>query len=348
MRRWISSSSASKLFAKNSIPSRRPEDVVALFANSAPTISSRAESGPLFDHLRDRILGFHASHALQILSILDRFNATLLPPQVVLDDLKDVIVSGKLGTGELVKGLEILAKFQGSLWDPQDVHPLVIADHSFSVAQAVRLAMIGIPVDVPMVDDSSLVSAKLALLHNKPELVANVDTVPLAAIPYVAMTHAAWLKSSALPSRWHDRAQTAVPAMEPGNAQMTLWSLLAMGYDASHPLLVSLYTVASRGVWKSLAMKNQCMLKMEDDFDVPYPVRIPQIAAKRKLAMIDAIALTCPTADKNIRLHNHFIDLRIGNKLILVNPVPKDPFFQIYKRHFPADVAEVSSLDNYS
>ena len=368
--RWMTTSrtqtkSALKLCVEKSIPIHKPRDLIAVFADPIAATASREDYMSLISRVESRILGFGQMDAFQLLNCLDRYAHTAVPPRSLVGDLRDCLLSGSssnrnvLSPIEFVRPLEIIANFNGPTWDPVSAStspPVisVVANSSIdSLIRLCRLGMVSTPGLVDRVDNlrkkaTPLQAAKLAMYLSDPSLLPNPsESVPIGTLPYVLQFFAAGGGES-LPAAWYDYTTAAAPAMDPVQAQLSVWSLLALGYIPTDPLVSTLYHAANLADWHCIPMKQQCMMGMDPFYRPPYPVRIPQFASTRKSDRVDSILRTLrdrgAMAEKDPVVDDkYFADLRVNDKYVLVNTVSTDVRFKIFKRLIPVEVVEVDT-----
>jgi hypothetical protein len=301
---------------------------------------TKAESDSLFQHLESRILGFDSLHTFQLLVCMN--DRSIVPPSSIVNDLHETLLGdvSRLSLDELLKGMELLGGLQGYDWDPEKVffEPSVVQ----KLAQIkkpndlIRLCNLGVYLDsTPEEPLSPLQASKLAMYLNMPSLIQHPFNS--ATLPYYLATCAAW--SHSLVDNFE---QSLLRSLSPDQAQLSVWSLLACGCSSSSPAVEKLWKQASLGMWTNLAMKHQCMQKMDPDYVPPYPIRIPQFASNRRRNRISEEIASLPSTlsvRQNARVNNHLIDIEIdGSRLIQICTVPRDPFFQIHSRFINAEI----------
>jgi hypothetical protein len=87
---------------------------------------------------------------------------------------------------------------------------------------------------------------------------------------------------------------------------------------------------------------------MDEGYMVTYPLRIPVVGgALQKRRCIDRLAKQLRdrnySVEKDCREGNYLVDIKVNGNLLLINPIPRDPFFRIHKRLMRREVLEIST-----
>lgn len=336
--------SASRLWQQGSIPSHSPADILGILAFT--DLSQKINLEPLMDHLRQRIMGISPILCFQFLQLFGRSSINI--PADILEDLSELLQepSSSLSSHEYGRAMELVAMLKGSRWDPAryiNSPKLLESVSSATPALLVKLSQLRIPC-ISMLREralevqaqlSPIESTKLALFLNEKNFIP--DSASLATIPYALQYFSAWDSRSSSLLQWRAALEKYQRTISPAQAQVCLWSLLAIGEDYSDSLLKYLFRVADQGIWRSMPMRNQCFLKMNANDPIPLPIRIPQLALGRKQQFIDELVKRNPGIKAHTCAGNYMYDFSINEKFGIVNVLPTDPLFMIYSHFLPSN-----------
>ncbi len=337
--------SALRLWQQGSIPSHSPADILGILAFT--DLSKKVNLDPLIDHLRKRIMGISPMLCFQFLQLFNK-SSTINIPVDILDDLSEVLQesSSSLSSHEYGRAMELVAMLKGPRWDPAryiDSPKLLESVSSATPALLVKLTQLRIPCISILRDRafeiktqlSPIETTKLALFLNEKNLIPT--SASLATIPYALQYFAAWDSQSSNLPQWRAALEKYQRTMSPAQAQVCLWSLLAIGEDYSDSLLQSLFRVADQGIWRSMPMKHQCLLRMNANDPIPLPIRIPQLALGRKQQFIDELVKRNPGMKAHTYAGNYMYDFTVNEKFGVINVLPTDPLCMIHSHFLPSN-----------
>jgi hypothetical protein len=356
------------LFAKKQLPIHAPQGIVAALVNAGA--ENNSSSSVILDQLRSRVLAFKPEQAFQVLFSCRRANISLSPDLV--EELRECLIgpSFRVEPSLLVHSLEILRRMEGPFWDPSSIanEAIVrrIAEDACSASELLKLCRIGFGAKSSILNRAIFLlqqgavsiaqSWELALYLNDPALVAVLDpeAIPRSALAFGIAFSAAWNHAKIFQLLFDRVTRNTANSLSPLEAQLVLSCLLARRVSSSHPLLNHLRIVADRGEWNCLHTKHLCLSLMDNDFEVPYPIRLPLLGGQgRKLALLQRLRTSLEERGAKLELSpvvngKFFADLRVNEaKSVLISTDPHDPFFRINAQLIPEQtmmVRETSEL----
>lgn len=360
----MSSQHLLRLFGSRQLPTHAPSDIIAAIVNSARC--PKAEGSAVVDQLRNRLLAFKPHQASQVL--ISCANAKRELPSDVLHDLRETICGGpsEMEPVQFVRSLEILQMMQGPQWDPISVPDNVIIQviNASSPASIVRLCRLGLVSGIRTRDHalsivtpgsiSAAHACELAFYLNQPDLLPMESTLhelPALVVPYSLAFCVAWNNESRLGSILNALV-SSFRSLSSEQAQFALWLLLARGYTGSDAIVQQLFNISGHVPWNCIQTKHLCLSRLDDQYHVPYPIRVPTIGGvARKLTLVNTIQESFKAREKcedvkanQIMQGKYFVDLMVkGKQSMILSMSEYDPVFRIHSKFLPPDILCVNA-----
>ena len=355
-----------ELVARRLVPIHNPRDIVACIVNADSNSLRKTEA--VVEIMKNRLLGFEPEQASHVLLACQR-QSLILPEDIVID-LRECLVQGpfKMQPHQFIRSLEILNRMQGPRWDPltipsETVSRLTEICSADSLLKLCRMGFAGVSSHILRRALSLLKAGDLQLSQRcelafflnessfSPSFSDSVE-IPSHAVPFSLAYCVAWNHEDLFHAVMRHLPR-AISSLASRQAQLVLLSLLARGNTDDAQFVSRLRFIADLDGWACVQTKNMCLSALDEDFELPYPIRIPsRVGLDRHHNLIHALS---ESISKNhgvsVRCNQvidgkFFVDLLLNNS----NPVvicmdEMDPFFRIHSRFLPRKVRVVSARE---
>jgi hypothetical protein len=334
-----------KYLRQKSVPHRTPEDLVAIVSNTANFHWSPVVS----DILSTRLIGLQPSDVFQIVTaVYRRREKTKVPPELLNLLLSALIdASGhRLDSAALIRGIEMIRELSGQYWDPNHIAQSstvqrIVRDTCTPLRVFIRLLSLGGDWDTRSLINrvSSTISpydlARIAYLTGNFDAYSRAaKSVTADSFAFLMKADAAWDFSSG-PSWISNVPRGIFDQLSPYQAQVSLWSGLAMGVDKS--LIQILEVVANREPWRQHHMYEQYRMISDPGHSPNYPIRIPQLGLERKHLVAQRykdLLSGCGLQETRQSLSDtHLFDICVNDSFYIdIVTYPNDPNYRVYKK----------------
>ena len=355
-----------ELVARRLVPIHNPRDIVACIVNTDSNTFRKTEA--VVEIMKNRLLGFEPEQASHVLLACQR--QSLILPEYIVSDLRECLVQGpfKMEPHQFIRSLEILHRMQGPRWDPltipsKTVSRLTEICSADSLLKLCRMGFAGVSSHI-LKRALSLLKAghlqlsqrcELAFFLNEssflPSFSSSVGTASLA-VPFSLAYCVAWNHEDLFHAVMRHLPRV-ISSLASRQAQLVLLSLLARGDTVDAPLVSQLRFIADLDGWACVQTKNMCLSALDEDFELPYPIRIPsRLGLDRHLNLIHALSESIPK-NHGISVRSNqvidgkfFVDLLVNeSRPVVICMDGMDPFFRIHSRFLPPKVHVVSARE---
>lgn len=352
------------LVARRLVPVHNPRDIVACIVNTASNSFKTAEA--VVEIMRRRLIGFEPEQASHVLLACHR--ESLVLPEDIVTDLRECLVQGPLRMEPLqfIRALEILNRMQGPRWDPltiptQTISRLTEISSAHSLLKLCRMGFAGVSSRI-LERALSLLKAgdlqlsqrcELAFFLNESSFLPSFSIsqgIPSLAVPFSLAYCVAWNQEELFHVVMRHLPR-AISSLASRQAQLVLWTLLSRGDTVDGPLINRLRLLANLDGWACVQTKNMCLSALDEEFELPYPLRIPsRMGLDRHHNLIQALGKSIPqNCGISVRCNQvmdgkFFVDLLVNESTPVVICLDEmDPFFRIHSRFLPPKVRVVSA-----